>query len=360
MKNAYSTNNAFTNRNVAVGYEALRGSATSLSNTGNDNTAIGYQTLMNNSSGSRNTAISASALASNSTGNNNTAGGYTSLYSNTIGISNTANGAYTLYTNLNGNYNTATGGNALYSNSSGDNNTASGYAALFTNDNGDDNTANGYYALHLNTGNLNTAVGFSALAINSTGIQNTALGANSLVTNTTGSYHTAVGYNTGPNAANLANTNCFGIDATGTATDQVSIGNTFVTSIRGQVSFTTYSDARFKEQVQENVAGLLFINQLRPVTYRVNRDKMINYMGIKPSYRGESMSEVTTGFIAQEVEAAAKKAGFTFSGVDAPKNENDYYGLRYAEFVVPLVKAVQELAKQNEELKKRVEELEKQ
>jgi len=28
--------------------------------------------------------------------------------------------------------------------------------------------------------------------------------------------------------------------------------------------------------------------------------------------------------------------------VDAPKNENDYYGLRYAEFVVPLVKAVQE------------------
>ena len=29
--------------------------------------------------------------------------------------------------------------------------------------------------------------------------------------------------------------------------------------------------------------------------------------------------------------------------MDAPKNENDFYGLRYAEFVVPLVKAVQEL-----------------
>jgi uncharacterized coiled-coil protein SlyX len=28
--------------------------------------------------------------------------------------------------------------------------------------------------------------------------------------------------------------------------------------------------------------------------------------------------------------------------VDAPKNPDDFYGLRYAEFVVPLVKAVQE------------------
>jgi len=49
-----------------------------------------------------------------------------------------------------------------------------------------------------------------------------------------------------------------------------------------------------------------------------------------------------TGFIAQDVEKAASDCGFEFSGVDAPKNENDYYGLRYAEFVVPLVKAVQE------------------
>jgi hypothetical protein len=57
-----------------------------------------------------------------------------------------------------------------------------------------------------------------------------------------------------------------------------------------------------------------------------------------------------SGFIAQEVEAAAKEIGYNFSGVDAPKNEDDFYGLRYAEFVVPLVKAVQELAEQNENL----------
>ncbi len=61
-----------------------------------------------------------------------------------------------------------------------------------------------------------------------------------------------------------------------------------------------------------------------------------------------------TGFLAQEVEAAAKKIGYDFSGVDAPKNENDLYGLRYAEFVVPLVKAVQELSGQNDLLKSEI------
>jgi hypothetical protein len=49
-----------------------------------------------------------------------------------------------------------------------------------------------------------------------------------------------------------------------------------------------------------------------------------------------------TGFLAQDVETAAREIGYDFSGVDAPKNEKDPYGLRYAEFVVPLVKAVQE------------------
>jgi hypothetical protein len=57
---------------------------------------------------------------------------------------------------------------------------------------------------------------------------------------------------------------------------------------------------------------------------------------------GAPFSAVTTGFIAQEVLEAADAASFEFSGVDSPQNDHDYYSLRYAEFVVPLVKAVQE------------------
>jgi hypothetical protein len=66
---------------------------------------------------------------------------------------------------------------------------------------------------------------------------------------------------------------------------------------------------------------------------------------------------VYTGLVAQEVETAAKKIGFDFSGVDAPKNTGDTYGLRYDEFVVPLIKAVQELSKENDELQKQIDEL---
>ncbi len=59
-----------------------------------------------------------------------------------------------------------------------------------------------------------------------------------------------------------------------------------------------------------------------------------------------------SGFIAQEVEDAAKASGYAFSGVGVPKNEKDFYSLRYATFVVPLVKAVQQLSDKNNALTK--------
>ena len=55
--------------------------------------------------------------------------------------------------------------------------------------------------------------------------------------------------------------------------------------------------------------------------------------------------KLQTGFIAQEVEQAAHDLGYKFSGVDMPVNKNDYYGIRYAQFVAPLIKAVQEQQK---------------
>jgi hypothetical protein len=61
--------------------------------------------------------------------------------------------------------------------------------------------------------------------------------------------------------------------------------------------------------------------------------------------------------VAQEVEEAAKKLDYDFSGVDAPKNEEDVYGIRYSAFVVPLVKSVQEQQKQIEEQHNEIKEL---
>src|SRR5204863_6280820 len=122
-------------------------------------------------------------------------------------------------------------------------------------------------------------------------------------------------------------------------------------------------------------------NKLQPITYNLDldaADKIIAAVAIKDKVgkvvqsssdelraRDEKQQIVYTGFIAQDVEKAAKELNYDFSGVDAAKNEHDLYGLRYASFVVPLVKAVQELSKMNDEkdevindLKTRVEKLE--
>jgi len=111
--------------------------------------------------------------------------------------------------------------------------------------------------------------------------------------------------------------------------------------------------------VNENIPGLAFIKKLRPVTYHLDVTALSSKLNedvssprevenqMNPSSEvlaARSIKEhiLQTGFIAQEVETAAKEIGFDFSGIDKPKNPTDLYGLRYAEFVVPLVKGMQE------------------
>lgn len=104
--------------------------------------------------------------------------------------------------------------------------------------------------------------------------------------------------------------------------------------------------------MQENVSGLAFIKLLRPVTYTINlhrlnqfiyKDKAEEYEKAMAKGIEEKLKKVETGFITQEVEAAAKQAGYNFDGVQIPKDPNQqHYTISYASFVVPLVKAVQE------------------
>lgn len=88
--------------------------------------------------------------------------------------------------------------------------------------------------------------------------------------------------------------------------------------------------------------------------------------------RRQQEAKIYTGFVAQDVEKAAKEVGYDFSGVETPPNDCTPYSIRYAEFVVPLVKGMQEqqgmienqnkiielLKLQNEMLIKRIEKLE--
>ena len=84
-----------------------------------------------------------------------------------------------------------------------------------------------------------------------------------------------------------------------------------------------------------------FILKLKPVTYNLDQDYIVHNL-YKSSQKNNQAGTLQTGFIAQEVEFVAKEISYDFSGIDTPKNETDYYGIRYAEFVVPLTKAIQE------------------
>ncbi|HVG14126.1 MAG TPA: tail fiber domain-containing protein, partial [Chitinophagaceae bacterium] len=396
--------------NAAIGVGALNANT-----TGTLNTAIGSHAMQESTTGSQNVAVGNYALYNNTSGGGNVAlGGYT-LYENHAGLWNSAMGYAALRYNLLGSYNTASGYESLGSNISGSSNTGIGIQSLFKNTSGNYNLAAGAFALYNNlTGSYNTAFGFGALnnntygngnivsgaggmASNSEGSYNVVFGANALGSNLNGDNNIAIGVNAayatrsrnstfiGANtygAVDISNATAIGNEAAVLASNQVRIGNAAVTSIGGQVEWTTLSDGRFKANVSEDVPGLAFINKLRPVTYTLDvkaldvKMKGKNYKSeittgsdkfkvttvIKESPEERSAKEARakvkyTGFVAQEVEEAAKKLDYDFSGVDAPKNEEDLYGIRYSAFVVPLVKSVQEQQKLIEAQEQRINEL---
>ncbi len=268
--------------------------------------------------------------------------------------------------NTTGNSNTANGNLALAGNTSGYNNTAEGYGALAANTTGFYNTAGGYQAAARTTGSYNSAYGEQALFQNVTGAGNAAFGFSAMTNNVSGSHNVAVGDQAFFASNNLDNTVCIG-NLSGTnssVSNRIEIGNSSIYWIGGQVTWGTYSDERIKDNVQADVPGLSFITKLRPVTYNLNihRENDIIYKGTnKDATTWDSKYDIekmkVTGFLAQEVEKAAKESGYDFSGVQVPANADELYTLRYSDFVMPLVKAVQELARQNDEMKKEIDAL---
>lgn len=330
----------FGTGNIFIGSEA--GS----SNTnGGLNTAVGGGALENNTTGDDNTAIGRSTLNHNTAGIRNTALGGASLTFNTLGVRNTACGHYALHFNSQGHYNSAMGNEALYNNTTGAGNAAFGYQALYNNTTQIQNTSLGNETLLNTTANGNTALGFLA----GHDFDN-------------GDWNTYVGIYADANAGGFTNSTAIGSSTDVTASNQVRIG-TGVTSIGGPQNWTNSSDGRIKVNVQADVPGLEFIKLLQPVTYNKS-------IALEASIIGNQSSQIFSadntyenirysGFIAQDVEAAAQSIGYEFSGVDAPQNDKSLYGLRYAEFVVPLVKAVQEQQVLFEQMQKQLQQLQK-
>jgi hypothetical protein len=153
------------------------------------------------------------------------------------------------------------------------------------------------------------------------------------------------------------------------ASNKIRLGNGNVTVIEGQVPFTTPSDGRFKTNIRQDIKGLDFINRLKPISYNFETGKYDAFLKgkidangyyVSPAAYHESESIRHDGFIAQQVQQAAKESAFDFDGIIVPQTNKEAYGLSYAQFVVPLVKAVQELNKMNDEKDAKMASLQKQ
>ena len=398
--------NSSGDQNTANGYSALMSTTFGSGNTavgayslgdntaGYENAAFGSHALSFNTIANDNTAIGSFALASNSAAEENTAVGSHALYTQNFSnggsryrTANVAIGAYALFSNNPasggvGSLNVAVGNNALYTNSTGYENTAVGEGSLYSNTAGTDNVALGTGALYGNiSGVQNLSAGVRSLNFNSSGSDNVSLGTAAMRGNTSGGHNTAVGtaalFNVTTGSGNIAigaysgiasgspgitNTISIGNDGIlNAASNQAFFGNLSTVWNGGNKTWSTYSDARMKTSIAADVVGLPFIMRLHPVTYRRNIHEITRLTGNKETadfpgkYDIEKIKE--TGFLAQEVEKAAKDAGYDFSGVGVPHSEKQMYTLSYEQFVVPLVKGMQEQQAMIESLKKEVEDL---
>ena len=334
--------------NLAYGAYALMANT-----TGSGLTALGWRALCLNKTGANNTATGMHAMYSNQIGSENVATGNNVLYSNQTGNNNCAFGFEVMYDNISGSFNTAVGTSSLNHNVDGTANTALGNLTLFNNVNGISNTALGQKALYVNVnGYYNTAVGNNALFFNK-GTGNTGVGHETLFKNNAGEANTALGYKADVLSDGLKNATAIGAYAVVNSSNKLRLGGAGVVAVEASAPLSVISDGRFKTDIADSVAGLEFIKALRPVTYHFDAALFSKYllkdMPAKPVSAGEpapdygeASSILWSGFIAQEVEAAAKKCGYDFSGLHVPRHKNDYYSLAYSQFVVPLVKAVQQ------------------
>jgi hypothetical protein len=334
--------------NLAIGTSALAGAvaggeynvmignyAGDALTSGDSNTAVGYNAGSGITTGYNNTFMGRGAGLANTTGGTNTFIGFEAGNSSTTGYRNTVVGdiAYDDGFTSEGD-NTAIGYGAM-------GNSAVGNGAEF-------NTVMGSYAADaITTGDHNTAIGYTAGTQITTGYNNTFIGTNAGDDSTTAFRNVCIGSDCGTNAQDDSYAIAIG-DNVDSGTNNVTIGksgNVIATDFTSNGSWTQSSDERIKTNIQNDTLGLGFINDLRTVTYKWKPSQDIPEE-LTSHYNAENQKNtdiVMHGLVAQEVKAALDTAGIsTFGGWKEIHDGSQ--NLSREMFVIPLIKAVQELS----------------
>jgi len=382
------------NYNTVIGDEA----GTALT-TGDDNVAVGYAALKTEDANGRNVAVGYEALEMLNAGadGENVAVGYRAGEELTEGIQNTLIGAQAGDSLTHADYNVAIGRNALTTDTQGHKSVAIGAGALgtqnFTSSTDTNNIAIGYNAgadltdaercvligglagEEITTADDNVAIGYRSggggAGSATTGHDNVSIGTDAGEVLTSGNQNTLIGRDAGDAITTGQGNICIGHGATTATSDRIfsitmgrdvaSVGDYYFTfgvdasvhrvynNFTSNASWTRQSDERIKKDITTNTdCGLDFINDLRTVTYKFKAPSELD-----PSMTGYDESKTETlyknkmyGFIAQEVKSAMDTHNITdFSGWHQVDDGGDnMQGISYEMFVMPLVKAVQELS----------------
>ena len=369
---------ATDNYNVAVGFQTGGSVTSGFDNTligglagdaltdADYNTAIGKEALTSDTLGSRSTAVGWSALANqnftSATNSYNTAMGFQAGLAITTGTNNTLIGGLAGDALTDADHNVAVGGQALSTDTLGSRSVAIGQHALqtqnFTSATNAYNVAVGYDAgVSVTTGTSNTLIGGEAGDSITTAQQNTFIGRHSGNTTTTGNDNVCVGRETKTSAVNSANQIVIGDNVTGNANSSFCFGKDATDSAIafGATSITAPSDQRYKEEIVDAVAGLSFVNDLRPVTFKWKKEKDIpsTQRAYVEGSETRVMNDYTNhGFIAQEVKTVIDAHSEIKDGFDMwMEDEADGRQRLGPSALIPvLVKAIQELTARIETL----------
>ena len=149
-----------------------------------------------------------------------------------------------------------------------------------------------------------------------------------------------------------------GNGVTGQADSNVTLGSSagkVYNAFTVNATWTFSSDERLKTDIKPAPLGLSFIKDLKTVTYRWKPSNEIS-PELYDWYNEENMRDTETvmhGMLAQDVKAALDKQGVTdFAGWDMQRDGTQ--SISREMFVIPLIKAVQELAAEVEALKAQI------
>ena len=202
----------------------------------------------------------------------------------------------------------------------------------------------------------NQALGSSCLTSVTDGYNNIAIGHDSGLVVSTGNHNIYMGYKTIASSNSETNTILIGMgdginNFSSGGSDNIRLGKrtSYIHTDNDSASFSTGSDERWKKNIADNSVGLDFINELRTVTYNWKKhSELDNTFSEYDATDADSPDDTKLkyGLIAQEVKTAmdTHSVNEKFEGWRADSSHPDGKQMVSNDaFVIPLIKAVQEL-----------------